>query len=152
MRTSRLLFAVGIVSAAIAACSPAVVGGPRPGAPGDDRRPQPLPRPSTSASPGSNTMRYICRGQQVSGWIAVDYISDTEVCSTGANTNYRYNTAVIMKLSNVAMGGSLEVCASERIPANWSHVRTIVDSKRCPSEKPTADPAIGTVREIMRNR
>lgn len=153
MGLSRLVFAVSVVSAVLTSCSPAVSGGPRPGAPGDDRRPAPLPR-STGASvgPGSNAMRYICRGQQVSGWIAVDYISDTEVCSTGANTNYRYNTAVIMKLANVAVGGSLEVCAAERIPANWSHVRTIVDGKRCPSEKPTADPEIGTVREIMRNR
>ena len=97
-------------------------------------------------------MRYICRGQQVSGWIAVNYISDTEVCSTGANTNYRYNTAVIVKLDNVAVGSSLEVCAAERIPNNWSHVRLSEGDIRCPNEKPVSDPALATVREIIRNR
>ena len=97
-------------------------------------------------------MRYVCRGQVPTGWIAVDYVESTEVCATGATTSYRYGTAVIVPLSNVGEGMTLEVCAAERVPTDFSHVRLIVAPDRCPAEKPSSTPDAATVREIMRVR
>ena len=97
-------------------------------------------------------MRYVCRGQTPSGWIAVDYIESNEVCATGATTTSRYNTAVIVPLANVGVGATLDVCAAERIPTNFSHVRVLFDADRCPPDRPVANPGTATVREIVRDR
>jgi hypothetical protein len=133
----------------VAACAPVVVGGPTARVPGDDGGTR-LPRPASTAVPASSAMRYICRGATRNGWIAIDYIADSEVCATGATSSQRYNTAVIVPLSGIAVGGMLEVCADERIPQNWSLVRVIPGDPRCPGDTPNTERA--TVREIRRDR
>jgi hypothetical protein len=152
MRPSAIVRAMSVLCLALAACNQArVEGGPTSRIPGDGPRTR-LPRQGSSVAPASGTMRYVCRGQTPSGWIAVNYIEDNEVCATGATISYRYATAVIVPLKNVAIGGSIEVCAAERIPPNFSHVQLVAGDSRCPAEKPAADPAIATVRVIQRNQ
>jgi hypothetical protein len=151
MRSMRLV--LGVLAAVVASgCAPAVSGGPSVRVPGDER-PNRLPRPATTVGTpsggSSTTMRYACRGKSVSGWIAIDYIEDREACTTNS---LRYGTAVLVPLSNTAVGQLLEVCADERLPRNWSLVRTVPGDARCPSAKPSPTPGEATVREIRRDR
>jgi hypothetical protein len=94
-------------------------------------------------------VRYVCRGYTPSGYIAVDYIDDTENCST---SRARYGVAVTVPLSNISVGQVLEVCVEERIPNNFHETRLLPGDPRCPTSKPTADPGKATVREILRDR
>ena len=139
-----------VLSLLACGCAP-VAQGPSAQVPGTGRPPR-LPHPGNVDSPASSSLRYVCRSQVPTGWIAVDYIESNTSCATGATTTYRYSTAVIVPLSNVGEGMTLEVCAAERIPTDFSHVRMIVAPDRCPAETPSPNPGAATVREIMRVR
>jgi hypothetical protein len=148
MRATNRSLALGSVVLALAACQ-AVTGGPEARVPGDAPTPR-LPRPGTNVAPASNTMRYICRGQTMNGWIAVDYVDDAEGCST---SRMRNGVAVVVPLAKTAVGQSLEVCADERIPNGWHQIQVIVGDPRCPPSRMDSDNASkATVREIRRTR
>lgn len=138
--------------AALAGCTPSS-GGIGTTIPGDQPKPQ-LPRPGQSGGAGgkmtSTTMRYVCRGQEGTGWIAVDYISDAEACSTMRAGNN--GVSVIVPLSNTAVGGFLEVCADQLVPTYWHKTQMNPGDARCPPMRPGSGATTITVMTIQRDR
>jgi hypothetical protein len=94
-------------------------------------------------------MRYVCRGNESSGWIAVDYITDAEACATSRS---QHGVSVIVPLANTTVGGMLEVCADQIIPVYWHRVQSTVGDPRCPPRQPTAEVGKATVMTIQRDR
>ena len=150
MRAATVVSGLG-VSLLLIGCYPAT-GGPSPSVPGDQPTPR-IPRPGQAGGAGGNiagaTLRYVCRGNEGKGWVAIDYISDNEACATSRTPN---GTAAVVPLANTTVGGLLDICADQVVPAYWHRVQDLPGDPRCPARGPTTEAGKATVMTIQRDR
>jgi len=135
---------------ALSACAPVRVGpnGANPLGEGGRQLPQQSPRLQT---PDQSEIRRVCRGQRVSGWVAIDYVADAQSCPNPPKNSGGHGTALLVNYTKLTVGRSLQVCADQPIPRNWEQIQTVPDDARCPRE-PTSTSTAPTVREIRRAR
>jgi len=151
MRAATVVTGLG-VSLLLIGCYKASGGASR-NVPGDTPRPG-IPRPGQAggaggALTGKDAMRYVCRGAEGSGWIAVDYITDAEACAMSRSPN---GTAVVVPLANTVTGGMLTVCADQPVPRDWHRVQLHPGDGRCPPRGTSSEAGPATVMTIQRNR
>ena len=104
-----------------------------------------------SGSPSSvDGVRRVCRGSRPSGWLAIDYVSDSIACPAQANRE-AFGTALIIRYDDVNVGELLAVCADQTVPTNWTRDRFDPDDPRCPrrtSEKESTVPTVMLIRRV----
>src|SRR5207253_3136538 len=93
----------------------------------------------------------VCRNKVESGWIAIDYLADSDGCGVANQDVAAHPVALIVKYSGLNIGSELEVCSRERIPAGWTLDGWVDDAEgRCPDDHPSGNPDKRTVKRIRR--
>jgi hypothetical protein len=104
-----------------------------------------------SGTPRSiDEVRRVCRGSRPSGWLAIDYVSDTIACPSPTNRE-AFGTALIVRYEGVNVGEMLSVCADQTVPTNWIRDSYDPDDPRCPrraSNQGSTAPTVMLIRRV----
>ena len=102
--------------------------------------------PSTTEHPTASESRRICRsGSWPRGWIAVAYeAASGDECPKGGKS--AYPVAVLVRYASQPRDATLDVCADQRIPQNWTAEAESTDVGQCPGAERDGRSATKRIR------
>jgi len=101
--------------------------------------------PSTTEHPTASESRRICRsGSWPTGWIAVAYeAASGDECPKGKSA---YPIAVLVRYASQPRDATLDVCADQPVPQNWTAEAESTDVGQCPGAERDGRSATKRIR------